>query len=183
MNAIILISEKYLKDFSSFDSNVDTKLTNSSIAYAQELYIMPVLGTDLYNEILTQYSAGTLSTANSNLLNNYIKPALAAYTIYETSDFLVYKFSNKGIMKEKSDTSDPISLSELQHFKGKLLSTAQFYGEKLIKYLMGNTTTYPLYLSGNNTIDKYRPNGSNIQGNIYIPKGGVNCSRYFGYNN
>lgn len=169
MEQVLLISERYLKAFSTIDLNVDTKMIQSTIAFAQDLYLMPILGTDLYNQLLTQVSGSTLSTANDTLLESYIKPCLASYTIYEISDFLVFKFTNKSIEKQKSDTSDPISLQELNHLKGKLLVRSQHFGERLTKFLQGNTTTYPLYLNGNSTIDKYKPFSSNIQSNFYIP--------------
>lgn len=169
MEQILLISEKYLKSFSTIDLNVDTKMIQSTIAFAQDLYLMPLLGSDLYNEISLQVSGSSLTTANQNLVDNYIKPTLASYTIYELSDFLVFKFTNKSIEKQKSDTSDPISLNELNHLKGKLLMRSQHFGEKLSKFLQGNTTLYPLYLNGNSTIDKYKPFSTNIQSNFYIP--------------
>ncbi len=169
MDQIILISEKYLKSFSTFDLNIETKSINSTIAISQDLYLLPILGTDLFTEISNQYSGGSLTNVNSTLLNSYIQPCLAAYTVYQSVDYLLFKFTNKSIEKQKSDTSDPINLNELEHLKGKLLSTAQHYGEKLIRYLIGNSTVYPLYISGNNTVDKYQSATGNIQGGIYIP--------------
>lgn len=170
MEFINLISEKYLKSFSTIDLNVDAKMIVSTIAFAQDMYILPITGTDLLDELTTQVSGNTISTSNEYLLDNFLKPCLAAYTVYELSDFLVFKFTNKSIEKQKSDTSDPISLNELNHLKGKLLIRAQHLGEKMVKYLRGNSTHYPLYLNGNNTEDKYKPSASNINLNFYIPK-------------
>jgi hypothetical protein len=182
MNQVILISEKYLKNFSSIDINVDSKNLLSSIYKAQENHLLPLLGTDLYNAICLQASGNTLTTLNSTLLNSYIRPCLAAYSIYELPDNLEFQITNTGIQELRSNNSDTTDESKFNKLKVKLLLDAQSLAEKLSRYLIGNSSNYPLYYTGNNTIDKITPIRPQM-GTIYFPRGYYNynhrcCKRY-----
>lgn len=69
-------------------------------------YIKPVLGEDLYEQLLDQIVNDTLSTANSNLLT-YIKRATAPLTIYESIASMGVDLSHWGITnQESSDNGD-----------------------------------------------------------------------------
>lgn len=171
---VLLIDEQYVRDFSTFDLNVDSRLILPSIAQSQDKYILQLLGTGLYNEIVNQISGSTLSTANELLLNEYVKECLAAYTIYECSDFLLYKFTNKGIEKQTSDNSQPISRLELDGLKSKLLDSAQYYAERVNRFLLANTNTYPLYLQPGSGIDTIYPTQKNYDFGIHLEQGSKN---------
>ncbi len=60
---ILLISETILKERTKLHSNVDPKLLFPDIKVAQDMYIEPLLGTALYNKILDDINAGTLTGA------------------------------------------------------------------------------------------------------------------------
>jgi len=156
MNKVLFIDTAYIKNYSSFDLNIDDKLIIPAIRDCHDKYLLPVIGSGLMNELIFQVSGNTVSASNRALLEN-IQPALAAYTVYECADFLLYKFSNKSIEKQSSETTQPISLSELNHLKGKLLDTAQVAMTRLTNYLLANTSTYPLYNSPGSSIDTVYP--------------------------
>jgi hypothetical protein len=59
MSNVLFISETYLKDSSYIDENVDIKLLRNSILETQDMRILPILGTALYEELKTQIQDGT----------------------------------------------------------------------------------------------------------------------------
>jgi len=171
---ILFINDQYLKEFSTLDINVDPKLIISTIAIAQDKYIHPLLGTALYNELKGQVDSGTTTTINLTLIKEYIKPCLAQYSLFESVDFLLFRFSNKSIEKLKSDTSEPINLKELEYIKNKFLANAGWYGERVVNYLCQNQTLYPLYTNPGSGFDVIRPSRTGYSGvsGIFLPKKG-----------
>jgi len=64
---ILFISETTLKDRSLLQDNVDPKLIRPTIKQAQDMYIEPILGTGLYQELQTQIEDATVSVLNAKL--------------------------------------------------------------------------------------------------------------------
>jgi hypothetical protein len=75
----LIISENYLKEYTTINNNVDVKIVTPVIQEAQVFYILPILGTQLYNQIISQVGSNTVSAANVTLLDNYVVPCLMYY--------------------------------------------------------------------------------------------------------
>ena len=90
-----LISHAYLKDKSIIDDNVDMKKLNPTIEDVQLLKIKPLLGSDLYDLIVTEASGGTLTIDNKLLLDEYILRIMTNYIVSWSTDILKYRFMNK----------------------------------------------------------------------------------------
>jgi len=54
---VLFLSEQTLKQRSVLQDNVDMKIVTPTIIEVQEFYILPILGTSLYNELKTQIAA------------------------------------------------------------------------------------------------------------------------------
>jgi hypothetical protein len=82
-----MVDEQWVKDNSPIDDNVDTKLLRNAMRTAQDIYIRDLIGSGLYDEVLTQINAGTLSADADNLLlvNTYIAPCLLHYIVSEAT--------------------------------------------------------------------------------------------------
>ena len=63
MANVLFISEATLKAETVISENVDPKILIPTIKEAQNIYILPLLGTNLYNDLVTNVSANTLSSA------------------------------------------------------------------------------------------------------------------------
>lgn len=145
-----------LKNKSYVDENVDDKLIIPSIAVAQDLYILPHIGTGLYDELQTQIAAGTLTALNTTLLDK-IAPAVRFWTLYTMATTMSYKITNKNIVKKESENSSPLEFKELVAFKDEIKNVAESYTEKLKKYLLQNQTSYPLYMNPGTGVDTVHP--------------------------
>lgn len=139
------------------DENADDKIITNSISIAQDLYILPMIGSGIYDELKTQIGASTLTALNTTLLATYIVPALRYWTLYELAEPMTYKFTNKSIVKKKSEGSEPIVFAELMALKDKFLNVAQWYTERLKKYLIQNEASYPLYYNPGTGVDVIHP--------------------------
>lgn len=161
MAVALFITEQFIKDNTLIDGNVDEKYITITIAEAQKLHILPILGTALYNELNTQIIAGTTTSANQTLLEDYIADALKYWVIYEGVDLFNYKVTNKAIMTKTSDNSQPIQQADVIRLMDRNRNKAEFFSERLTRFLLANETTYPLYINAGSTIDTIYPNYGN----------------------
>lgn len=178
MEVVLMIDETTVKKTTFIDENVDVNLIKATIETAQDLYILPILGTALYNEILGQISAGTLTAANTTLLDTYIRKALVWWTLTEGVDVFTYKFRNKGVLKETSENTQTSSLEEIKRLIDKFRNRAEEYSERTTKYLFENYATYPLILNPGLGIDIVYPTTTNYSSGWYLGRGRPNSNGY-----
>ena len=165
---VLMCSEQYVKDNSAMDGNVDVQLIRTVLADAQELYILPILGTALYNDILNQIQSNTLSANYKTLVESYLQKALKAWTLYEGINIWQYKITNKAIMVKNSDNAQPVQTSDVTRLKEYFQSKAMIYSERCTKYLQANYSTYTLFLLPGTTIDTIWPNRDNYHCGIFL---------------
>lgn len=140
----LLISETLLKLHSPISKNVGVDRIYPFVTLAQEYYVVPVIGQPLKEELQHQIVDDTLTEANKALILK-IAPSLAFWTSYLAVRGLAYSFTQKGILKEKSENSDPIEEKELAEYELSLKNQAEMYTELLIKYLCHCQELYPLW--------------------------------------
>ena len=166
--AVIFISEQALKDNSIINENVDMKVLLPTIKLAQEKFMLPILGTGLYNEIKTQVSAATVSVLNKTLLDDYIQPALIWWIMAEAPMPLTYKFMNKSVATRSSENASAASLNDLLKLEERFKDNAEWYSQRITNYLLENSTSYPLYLSPGNGIDTIIPKRTMYSTGMYL---------------
>ncbi len=169
---ILLISENYIKERSTIMENVEIKFIKPHILESQDIHIQDILGNNLYKDIINEfelykidYDSGVtgitvsdyVSTQNLTLINTYIRPTLLYYTLYESTYDLSYKITNKGIVNQYSDYSNNVENSILERMRGEYLNKAEYYGERMRKFLLANTSIYSKYLEGTGNIDDINP--------------------------
>ena len=100
-NNILLMSDEMIKERTSIHGNIDAKLIYPDIKVAQDMYILPVLGTALYNKLQTAVNANdwTNLTNYKNLLDIYVLDTLMYYVLAELPMTMGYQFWNKGVKK------------------------------------------------------------------------------------
>lgn len=163
----LIISENYLKEYTTINNNVDIKIVTPVIQEAQTFYILPILGTQLYNQIISQVGSNTVSAANVTLLDNYVVPCLMYYVKCELIPEMKYRMMNKGVMIKNSENSQPADLTEIQFLMDRAKNKAEELAERTTRFLRHNSATYPLY-TANAQYDEIRPNRNNYTGGIFV---------------
>lgn len=163
MARALFITEQFIKDNSPINGNVDDKYITTIIDMCQKVYIIPILGTSLYNEIATEINAGSVSSNNQTLLDDYIQDALLYYVLSEGIAIWVYKIENKSIVKKNSENSSTIDSEEVAMLRDMYKEKAEFFAQRATNYLMENASTslYPLYLDAGSGIDTVHPKKNN----------------------
>jgi len=185
---ILLIGDQIIKERTGLHDNLDPKLLYPEIKIAQDRYIHPLLGTALFNKILTDYAAQALSGNYLALKNNYIVDALVYYTLAELPEILSFQFYNKGLLRKNEDNATQPSLQEIIMMGDKYKDRAEYYGNRLRLYLRQNYPLFPEYNNPGSGVDTVFPTnraytspvylglGFNIPLNLEIDKGvNYNC--------
>lgn len=167
----LFISVTDVKNSGLVDENVDDQVIRASILDAQRIHIRDIIGSGLYDELDTQKQAGTLTALNTTLLT-YIKDPLINWTLFEGIDSFNYKIRNKAIMKSNSENSQPADLQEIANLAGKFQNRAEYYDERLRRYLVQNQSSYPLYYNPGNGVDTIYPNHNAYSCNWVLDKKG-----------
>lgn len=169
------ISVQYVKDNSIVDENVDEKYISIAIQRAQKNQILYIIGSGLYNEIVSQIQAGTLTALNTTLLDTYIVPCLLSHSLVELSPYLLYKLSNRNIGVKDSERVTAIEFSRLDDLMKRFENDAQLEADKLVKYLCENEASYPLWNNPGSASDTIYPRKDTFSCDIFT--GNVNTNR------
>lgn len=172
-NRVLFIDINYLKESTPIDDNVDAKLLTPFITKAQELHIHKDLGSRLYDQLKTLVISGdiTLSgnTVYKTLLDDFIRPSEAEWTLFEALPFINFKLTNKAVSKRSSEESAPSEIDEVRWLRDSVNISAEFYSDRTIQFLKENKTDYQ-ELCEPLDCDDIRPSTTGFFGGIYMPK-------------
>ena len=156
---ILFISVDTIKDRTGLHFNVDPKLVYPDILFAQDAYILPVLGTALYDKLQTDIENKQLACPYETLLNDYITPCLVYQVMAELPMALSYQFYNKGVVKKTGEGQTEPSASELTEVAQRYNSRAEYYRQRLVKYLkqQSSQNIFPEYLNPGSGVDTVVP--------------------------
>lgn len=167
----LLMSDEMIKERTIIHGNMDPKLIYPDIKVAQDMYILPILGTALYDKLQARVNANDwTSFANyKTLLDNYILDALQYFTMAELPTSMSYQFWNKGVVRKQGDNTDLPSMSELIDISNKYRDRGQWYANRLRLYLIQNAVAkFPEYLLPGNGIDTINPETKGFSIPIYL---------------
>lgn len=144
-----LINAEYLKAYSLFPKNYDLEDINNFIPISEQIHILPILGTALYEELLEQVTTNTLTDKNSTLLLEIYK-VLGLAVLYESLPFVWAHVSQVGITKGKSDNSDSIENSDIAYLNTHIKAQLDYAKKYLIEWLDEYAVNFPLYKKEDN---------------------------------
>jgi hypothetical protein len=211
MSNVLLFPPVFLKQNSYIDNNVDEKILTILIKKAQDMFIIPLIGSNMFNDIASQVAVAFVSSGSPvtadyrDLLDNYIAPALTWYAMADSTFPLSYKFNNKNVGQKSSDNTQPASKRDLDLLKQGFLNDAQWYGTRLRDHCRAHIDLFPKWMQssinpledikpvyspyqsgmalGNSYRYRYKIPGSILyQGKYgYCPEGYDPDNNYFGY--
>ncbi len=149
MAYVLFISESKLKDSTAINLNVDPQILLPYVLQAQRIYIEPKLGTTLYEKLESLITAGTIGNvgneAYKTLVDEYIGDCLPSWAFHMCIPYLRFKTENGNIYSKTSETGNALSTEEAQHLREEVRNNAEYFTERMIKYITNNTTLFPEY--------------------------------------
>lgn len=168
----LFITEKQLKDASLINENVSMIKLRPTVIMCQEMHIQPIIGSDLYKELQTQIIGNSLTQENETLLADYIQPCLQMWVMMEAPMILGYQFRNKNVERGTDVNSSQASIQELQRLMDNYRNKAEWYSERITRFLLANTTDYPLFSSPTSNIDTIIPTRRNYTSGMVLGRNG-----------
>ena len=149
MAYVLFISESKLKDSTAINLNVDPEILLPYVLQAQRIYIEPKIGTDLYEKLESLITAGTIGNvgneAYKTLVDEYIGDCLPSWAFHMCIPYLRFKTENGNIYSKTSETGTALSTEEAQHLREEVRNNAEYFTERMIKYITNNTSLFPEY--------------------------------------
>jgi hypothetical protein len=144
MTNTLIISENKLKAFSDINNAVDPDLLVNAVREAQDIHIQLMLGYNLYQSILTKIQTNTLTGNYQLIVNNYVQDCLLYWAYYEALEAIWMRPRNNGLLiPQGGDQAQPVDLKIYEMKRQSVKDKAQFYGERLVGYLIDNSSLFP----------------------------------------
>ena len=142
----LYISATRIKKDTALGGSVDDNIIMPYILLAQDMFILPVLGTDLDDKLKSDIQGGSLTGAYQTLVETYIQPALVQFAFAELAPFLRLRFVNNAVViMGATDQSDSASYEDIKPLIDRSKDAGEFYRQRLIDYIRNNTSSFPEY--------------------------------------
>ena len=144
----LFISATRLKKDTALGGSVDDNLIMPYILLAQDMNILPVLGTDLYEALKTKINGGTLTGDYKTLMETYIQPALVQFSFSQLAPYLRLRFVNNAVVvMGATEQSSSATYDDIKPLMDTATDAAEFYRQRLIDYLRNNSSSFTEYTS------------------------------------
>ena len=167
----LYISATRLKKDTALGGSVDDNLIMPYILLAQDMNILPILGTDLDAKLKTEIQADTLAGAYKTLVETYIQPALVQFAFSTLAPYLRLRFSNNSVVvMGATEQSSSATYDDIKPLMDTATDAAEFYRQRCIDYLRNNTSAFAEYSSNTGAdLDPTQRNyyaGINLDSNV-----------------
>ena len=147
MATALFISRTDLVKNSIISGSTDTDLFIQYVKIAQEIHVQAALGTKLYDRILADIVANTLTGDYLALVTDYVQPMLIHYAMTDFLPFAAYRVKSGGIFKGTSENSETVNKDEVDFLVQKERDFAEYYTRRFVDYMCYNSTKFPEYTS------------------------------------
>ncbi len=142
---VIYADSDYIKAYTYLNGSIGDDYLRVSMLTAQDKWIRPYLGDSLDAYLKAQIQAGTLSGNYETLVNTYIKPAFAWFTVVEYLPNALVKIDNSGLVQRISDDTTPATNADKNRLVNQATDNGEMYRQKLVDYLCANSTLFPQF--------------------------------------
>ena len=144
----LYISSTRLKKDSALGGSVSDDLIMPYILLAQDMHILPILGTDLDNKLKADIQGGTLTGVYKTLVETYLQPTLVQFAFTQLLPYLRLRFVNNAVVvMGATDQSSSATYDDLKPVMDTATDAAEFYRQRMIDYLRNNSSSFPEYTS------------------------------------
>jgi hypothetical protein len=142
----LYISATRLKKDSAIGGSVEDDLIMPYILLAQDMNILPILGTDLDAKLKSDIQGGSLTGAYKTLVEDYIQPALVQFSFVSLVPYLRLRFVNNAVVvMGATEQSSSATYEDLEPVMNTATDAAEFYRQRCIDYLRNNESSFPEY--------------------------------------
>ncbi len=161
-----LISTVGVKEFGYLTDNVRDSLLNVIIRRVQDTVIQPIIGTTLFKRLLEGIDNDDLNADETELLNDYIAPCIAAACDRKSINALTYELRSESAAKAQDPHLTPVSETENLKFTDDITKDVYHYRRQLIGFLKDNEDKFPQYKDYECNEEDIKPDQGKTRTNI-----------------
>jgi len=168
---VLFITPQTIKERTGLHANVDEKLVNPEILTAQDMYILPILGTALYVRLQTAIEENTLTDKEADLIDTYITPTLVFYVLSELPLGISFQFYNKGLVRKTGTDQTEANMADIVDVSNRYKARAEFYRNRLMLYVKETASKgqyFQEYLNPGSTLDTVVPTNKSYTIGIHL---------------
>ena len=143
--ATYLITTQEIRLNTSLGGNVDSDKLLPFITDVQVMILENVLGTKLYEKIITDFEADTLADLYLQMFTDYIKPVLWHSVFAEYVKLGSIIVGNGGMYKHVAQDAEVASADDINYLAKNAQSKADTYIDRLIRFLCDKNSEIPEY--------------------------------------
>lgn len=142
----MIINKEYFKKYSPIPLNYNMDEVMLYIPVATKIWVRPLIGQYLLEQIEHQVKANEVSEEIATLLTEGgLWQYLCYATIFEALPLLWGKISEVGIVKGKSDNSDSLSLKDMTYISDHIRRQVEVLKEQVLQFLCEHCQSYPTF--------------------------------------
>ena len=165
----LYISATRLKKDTALGGSVDDNLIMPYILLAQDMYILPILGTDLDDKLKSDIQGSTLTGVYKTLVEDYLQKALVQFAFAELAPFMRLRFVNNAIVvMGATDQSSSASYDDIKPIISRSQDAAEFYRQRMITYITNNTSSFPEYSTNTSADGDLSPTTQNYYAGLNL---------------
>lgn len=140
----MIINEKYFKQYSPIPLNYNMTEVKNYIPVAEKIWVKPLIGYQLFDEIEQQVKDNEVSEENATLLTEGgLWQYLSFATVLEALPLVWSHISEVGVTKGKSDNSDSLDLKDMTYVSQHLRNQVEVLKDQLKKWLCEHYQYFP----------------------------------------
>ena len=141
----LFITPAEIKKTTIIGGNVDVDKFTFSIANVMITVIEPLLGSELFDKINSDFIADTLTGDYLFLFNEFVKPITKFEASGEYIEISGYTLDNAGLFRHAPDNAETVDIDETYKLSQKYRAMAQMYVQRFDKWICKNASSIPEY--------------------------------------
>lgn len=179
MTTTFIISEAKLRQFTDINDNLDTELIKNAVREAQDIALQRIIGTKLYNKILSDIDADTLTGDYKTLVDDYIQDFLLYAAYYEALEAIYIRPRNNGLLTPTGgDNSIEVDRSLFNVKRQSVENKMEYYAERLALYINEEQAKYPELNSANKLYEQWPDYGTQYRSPIVFNRNAKSGAHY-----
>ncbi len=173
MTDTLIISEAKIRQFTDINDSVDSALIKNNVRTSQDIHLQRIIGTKLYQKILSDIDASTLTGDYLTLVNDYIQDFLLYATYYETLESIYLRPKNNGLLTPTGgENSINVDRGVYEMKRQSVLNKMEYYADRLSNYISDEQSLFPELNSNNKLYEQYPDYASQYRSPIVLNKRG-----------
>ena len=176
---VLLTNIENVKNLTNISDNVNGKVLQLAVRESQEIELQEILGTTLYQKLLSLVEAGEVSSPGNEAyaeLMEIIQLFLCYCTVVKVIIPLEYKIDNIGVVQATDENINTLEIDDVYNIVEYYKKRADYYGGLIQKFILKNRSNLEIDECSCNMIKAHLDSSANTS--IWL--GGARGTNRFG---